>query len=145
MSNSGNKKKSNINGVNNERGVKMSKKVRLKAVATYNGHNIKSNKSVDLNLLFGYDELPNYIRLIQMLNENIRIAVKVPGENKPIKLGTFMINRIAIDNDGEGKVKFNSMIDYVETILIDRIINKEPFQVMFAADIDEEGSEEEDD
>lgn len=120
----------------------MPKIVKIKGIAKYNGHNIKANSSVDLNLLFNYDELPNYIQLIQLLNENVDISVKVEAED-PRRLGSFMINSINIDHDGQGKVRFNSLLDHVEAGSINDIVGK-VFKVNMKAMIETEDEESED-
>lgn len=119
---------------------KQDKIIKFKAIAKYNGHSIKNNKSVDLNLLFNYDEMVNYIQLIQMLNENIDIAVKI-GDSKPTKIGMFMIRDIKIDHDGQGIVKFNSLLDHVEPDEINTLVG-ETFTVMFKAIVEEESEDE---
>lgn len=115
----------------------MEKEVKLKAVCKYNGHSFKTNKSVDLSLKFGYDELTNYIQAIQMLNENITMKVKV-GDNQGKEIGTFMIKEIKIDGDGEGTIKLNSSIDFVDANAINSIVIGETFRVMLEAKIEVE-------
>lgn len=113
--------------------------VKVKAIAKYNGHSIKNNKSVDLSLVFGYDEMSNYIQLIQMLNENIDIKVKI-GDSKPIGIGMFMIRDIKIDHDGQGVIKFNSLLDHVEPDEINTLVG-ETFTVLFKATIEGESED----
>lgn len=122
----------------------MEKEVKLKSVCKYNGHSFKTNKSVDLSLKFGYDELTNYIQAIQMLNENITMKVKV-GDNQGKEIGTFMIKEIKIDGDGEGTIKLNSSIDFVDANAINSIVIGETFRVMLEAkiDVEEEQTENE--
>lgn len=119
----------------------MAKVIKVKAVAKYNGHNIKSSKSIDLNLLFDYDELPQYIQLVQLLNENVEIITKV-GDNAPQKIGTFMLNQIAIDHDGQGKIRFNSLLDAVNADEINNLVG-ETFNAMFKASIEDEETKDE--
>lgn len=110
----------------------MAKELKTKSLAKYNGHSFKQNKAVDLGLKFSYEELPNYIKLIQFLNENITIKVKRPDKEGQI-LGTFMVKEIKIDHDGEGQVKFNSMLDFVEADEINTLVGDELFKVAFKA------------
>ena len=112
----------------------MEQELKVKGIAKYNGHNVKVNKSIDLGLKFTYDELKNYIKLIQLLNENVKIKVKI-GSNETKMLGTFMIKEIKIDHDGEGVIKFNSMIDYAELNEITSLIGIEQFKVLFSANV----------
>lgn len=118
-------------------------KVKVKAVGKYNGHSIKANKTVDLKLKFAYDELVNYIRLVQLLNENVTIKVKQSGK-KSMNLGIFMVKQINVSHDGEGSLTFNSMLDYAEADKINKLANDDLFQVIFEAEIEDtdEGSED---
>lgn len=120
----------------------MAEKVKVKAVGKYDGHSIKANKTVDLKLKFAYDELVNYIQLIQLLNENIIIKVKQSGR-KSMNLGTFMVKQIKVDNDGEGKLTFNSMMDYAEVNNINNLVNDELFKIIFEAEVEEDVSDTE--
>lgn len=113
--------------------------IKLKTIGTYNGHNIKANKSVDLSLKMKYSELTNYIQLVQLLNENVAIMAKI-GEEKAQKLGMFMIKEIRIDHDGEGIVKFNSTLDYVEADNLNGLAG-EILKLMFQAEVELEDSE----
>lgn len=116
--------------------------INIKTIASYEGHNFKANKSVDLKLGFEYSELINYVRVTQLLNENINIKAKVKTE-KPVDLGTFMVKAIQINGDGTAKITFNSTTDYVESKNIDKLIG-ETFNVLMKADIEDiEGDEEE--
>lgn len=117
-------------------------KVKTKAIAKYNGHSIKTNKTVDISFKFAYEELPNYIQMVQFLNENVEITVK-QNDKKAQKLGTFMVKEIKVDHDGEGIVKFTSMVDHVEANEINDLVSTEPFKIMFSADVEEVEDEEE--
>ena len=119
------------------------KVVKFSAIGKYKGHNIRDNKAIDLTMVFMYSELPDYIRLIQLLNENVFIGVKL-GDAKPFKLGSFMIKSLNIDHDGQGTIKFNSMLDYVEADNINTIVGEEQIKVLFKAEIESEDEEEED-
>lgn len=113
--------------------------VKVKGIARYNGHNIKANGSVDFGLKFDYGELTNCVKLLQLLNENITIAAKVNGEVR--KLGMFMVKSINFSGDGECIAKFNSTLDYVESNNLNNL-SGEILNMMFKAEIEEEGEEE---
>lgn len=116
---------------------------KVKVVASYAGHSLRQNGNVDFTLKCKYSELTNYIQLIQMLNNDVNITVKMPSE-KPLKLGMFRIKEIKIDGDGEGVIKFNSLNDFVEVNNLNKIVTKELFQVMFKSEIEEESEDVED-
>lgn len=115
----------------------MAKEVKIKTIANYNGHNVKANKSVDISFKFSYGDLVEYIKVIQMLNENVEIIVK-QLDSKPQKLGIFMVKDIRIDHDGEGTIKFNSMVDQAEVQLMHLLANDEQFKILLKAKIEEE-------
>lgn len=124
--------------------------VKVKEVVRYGGHSLSSNGSVNLTFKAGYSELINTIQIMQMLNNDVLIKSRVPGE-KPKRLGTFRIKSITIDGDGESTIKFNGLSDYVEmdnlnSLPLNSDENKD-FTILMEANIEseekEEGTEEE--
>ena len=116
--------------------------VKVKEVVKYDGHSLSANGSVNFNLKAAYSELTNTIKLMQMLNNDVSIRARVPG-GKPMKLGSFRIKQITIDGDGESKIKFNGLNDYIEMdnlnlLPLNSDENKE-FVVLMEAEIEEEG------
>lgn len=123
----------------------MEQKVEFKMVAKYNGHNIKSSGAVDLNLVCEYSEMTNTIQLLQLLSNDIKLAIKKPNE-KPFKLGTFRLQSLNYDHDGQAKIRFNSMTDFTEVDGLNRLIpdeKEERFVVRVAAIVELEEEEEE--
>lgn len=124
----------------------MVNEVKVKEVVKYDGHNVSANGSVNFNLKAGYSELINTIQAMQMLNNDVTIKAKVPGK-KAMKLGIFRIKQIVIDGDGESKLKFNGLNDYIEMdnlnlLPLNTEENKE-FTIMMEADVEvEEGGGE---
>jgi len=88
-------------------------KSKVKEIVEYAGHTLSANGNVNFTLKASYSELTNTIQLMQMLNNDVGIKARLPG-GKPMKLGSFRIKQIVIDGDGESKIKFNSLNDYVE-------------------------------
>lgn len=124
----------------------MVNEVKVKEVVKYDGHNVSANGSVNFNLKAGYSELINTIQAMQMLNNDVTIKAKVPGK-KAMKLGIFRIKQIVIDGDGESKLKFNGLNDYIEMDNLNLLpLNTEEnreFTIMMEADVEvEEGGEE---
>lgn len=120
--------------------------IKVKSIVRYGGHSLSANGSVNLTLKSAYSELTNTIKLMQMLNNDVEIRAKIPGGN-PMKLGIFRIKQIVIDGDGESVLKFNGLNDYIEMdnlnlLPLNSDDNKE-FVVMMAAEIEEEGEENE--
>lgn len=116
--------------------------IKVKEVVKYDGHSLSANGSVNFNLKAAYSELTNTINLMQMLNNDVNIKAKVPG-GKPMKLGSFRVKQIVIDGDGESKIKFNGLNDYIEMdnlnlLPLNTDENKE-FVVLMEAEIEEEG------
>lgn len=106
--------------------------VKIKAKVSYNGHNANAAGIINLNLIFSYEELTNAIQLVTCLNNDIQIFVK---EGKTTnKLGTFTIKNITINNNGEAKIKFSSLLDAVNLEYINNIIDKEIIKALFVCD-----------
>ncbi len=85
----------------------------IKEVVKYGGHSLSANGSVNFTLKATYSELPNTIKLMQMLNNDVTIKAKIPG-SKAMMLGSFRVKQIVIDGDGESTIKFNGLNDYIE-------------------------------
>ena len=121
------------------------KNIKVKEIVKYGGHNLSANGSVNLTLKARYSELPNTIMIMQMLNNDVSIKARIPGE-KPMKLGIFRIKEIKVDGDGESIIKFNSLNDYVEmdnlNVLPLNDSDSKEFSIMLEADIEEEEEDE---
>lgn len=121
--------------------------IKVKEVVKYGGHSLSANGSVNFTLKAMYDELANSIKLMQMLNNDVSIKAKVPGQ-KAMKLGIFRVKQIIVDGDGESTLKFNGLNDYIEmdnlnVLPLNSDENKE-FVVLMETDIEEENESEDD-
>lgn len=115
----------------------MEKEIKIKQVARYNGHNVKSSGVVEIGFSAMYSELTNSIQALQMLNNDVQIAIKKVNED-PFKLGVFRIKNVVIDGDGESKLKFISTNDAVEMDNLNNVITTEEFQIMLKATVETE-------
>lgn len=116
--------------------------IKIKGVASYKGHSLSNNGNVNLSFHFRYDELVNIIQLIQMLNNDVYVAVKIPDH--PVKkLGFFRIKNINIEDDGESTLKLNSQNDFVEVDNLNSIVTREEFKIQFLSNIELEEKENE--
>ena len=120
--------------------------VKVKQVVKYDGHSLSSNGSVNFKLRASYSELVNSIKLMQMLNNDVTIKAKVPG-SKVMKLGIFRIKQIVIDGDGESKITFNGLNDFIEMDNLNLLPLKNSeetneFQVLYESNIEDEENEE---
>ena len=88
------------------------KKIKIKLEVQYDGHSIKKNGSVDLRFKSPYSELVKSLELLQLINCNINIKAKVNNVN--YEIGTFYLNNLSVDRDGESKIKFNTELENVE-------------------------------
>ena len=120
-------------------------KKEIQAVCMYNGHSIKQTGSIDLKLKMKYEELVNSVQLLQMLNNDVKVTVRMPNQKKAIQLGLFRIKSLTVDHDGESMVAFNSTNDFVEVDNLNTIVTKELFRVTFKAEIEEESEGDEED
>lgn len=114
--------------------------LKTKQIVSYNGHSISANGTVNLNLKAQYSQLTKSIQLMQMLNNDISIKAKVSGNI--IKLGIFRIKQIQIDGDGESKIKFNSLSEYVEVDNLNSLPlqsdDSKEFNIMYEAEVEPE-------
>lgn len=117
-------------------------KVKVKGMYAYKGHNVSANGSVNLTLSGKYSQLTSSVQLLQMLNNDVIIQIKM-GSEKSFKIGSFRIKNVAFDGDGESILKFNSLNDFVDIDKMNDLITKEEFAVMFLANIEEEDDESE--
>lgn len=117
------------------------KRIKVKGFFSYKGHSVLQNGSVNLTLKAMYSEITNSVQLLQMLNNDVAIQVKM-GSEKPFQIGTFRIKSVNFDGDGESIVKFNSLNDYVDIDNINKLITKDEFRVLFSTSIEEEDEAE---
>lgn len=120
--------------------------VKVKQVVKYDGHSLSSNGSVNFKLRASYSELVNSIKLMQMLNNDVIIKAKVPG-SKVMKLGIFRIKQIVFDGDGESKITFNGLNDFIEMDNLNLLPLKNneetnEFQVLCESNVEDEENEE---
>ena len=120
--------------------------IKVKQVVKYDGHSLSSNGSVNFKLRSSYSELVNSIKLMQMLNNDVAIKVKIPG-SKVMKLGIFRIKQIVIDGDGESKITFNGLNDFIEMDNLNLLPLKNSeetneFQVLYESNVEDEENEE---
>lgn len=113
--------------------------LKVKQVVQYGGHSLKANGSVDFTLKAAYSELVNTIQTMQMLNNDITIKAKV--NKKVLPLGIFRIKQIIIDGDGESKLRFNGLSDYIEMDNLNMLpLNSDEvkeFVVMLTAEVED--------
>ena len=116
-------------------------KAKVKGMYAYRGHNVSANGSVNLTLSGKYSQLTSSVQLLQMLNNDVIIQIKM-GAEKQFKIGSFRIKNVAFDGDGESILKFNSLNDFVDIDKMNDLITKDEFTVMFTANIEEEEDDE---
>ena len=113
--------------------------LKVKQVVQSGGHSLKANGSVDFTLKAAYSELVNTIQTMQMLNNDITIKAKV--NKKVLSLGIFRIKQIIIDGDGESKLRFNGLSDYIEMDNLNMLpLNSDEvkeFVVMLTAEVED--------
>lgn len=124
------------------------KQIRIRQVVTYQSHNRRNNGAVTLNLNAEYSELTHTIELQQLLSNDIRITAKVVGERE-YPLGMFRIKKSTIMDDGESKLQFEGLSDFVEVDNLNNLPLKSDdvpqFAVTYDSDVEIEDSDESDD
>ena len=119
------------------------KKVKIREVVGYNGHNVKANGIVNLNLKAMYSELVNTIQVLQLLNNDVKISV-VEGKSEN-SLGMFRVKNVNISDDGESVLKFETLAEAAEMDKINSLVGKETeFTINMFAEVDMEDSDESD-
>lgn len=93
------------------------KKVKIKEIVSYNGHSVRNNGAITLNFKAMYSELTKTIELLQLLNNDVTLSTK----NE--RIGVFRVKDVVIGGDGESKLKFDSMVDYVETDIVNKLVS----------------------
>lgn len=99
------------------------KKIKIREVVSYNGHNVKSNGVVNLNLKAMYSELVNTIQVLQLLNNDVKISV-VEGKSEN-SLGMFRVKNVSVSDDGESVLKFETLAEAAEMDKINSLVGKE--------------------
>lgn len=115
--------------------------VDVKGIALYGGHSIKASKVIDFTLKFEYSDLSEAVKALQMLNNDIKVEVKLVDE-KPMKLGIFRIKSLNVSGDGSSKLVITSTSDFVEVDNLSNVVTDERFKIRMRADIEEEDGEE---
>lgn len=117
------------------------KKIKIKEVVGYNGHNVKANGIVLLNLKAMYSELVNTIQVLQLLNNDVKITV-VEGKNES-SLGMFRVKNVNVSDDGESVLKFETLAEAAEMDVINSLVGKETeFTIKMFAEVDTDEDED---
>lgn len=122
--------------------------LKVKEVVTNAGYRVGANGSVSISFAAKYSELTNTIKLQQLLNNDVEIKAKVPtgtGKSQVYNLGHFRVKKTTIDDDGESKVEFNGITDYIEMDNLNKLpLNTDDlkeFTILVTADVEEEEGE----
>lgn len=115
-------------------------KITVKEVVSYKGHSIKANGNLDITFTAMYSELTNSIEVLQLLNNDVKIIAKLPGE-KAKSLGTFNVKNVTFDGDGQSVLKFTSLCEFVELENINDLVSQENFQIKIEGDVELEDGE----
>ena len=117
------------------------KELKVKLECTFAGYSTKKNGDIDVKFKAPYSEIVNCISLVRMIDKNIGVACKVNG-GKPVSLGTFYLNRLSIDRDGESTIIFNTELNSAEINNFVELLAPESIIFVMANAIVEESEEE---
>lgn len=121
------------------------RKIDFKVPCKYNGHDVKASGVVNVNFKSEYADLTETVSLLQVLNNDIKVGIKLPDE-KPFSLGLFRLANYNVGHDGEVKIKLSSTSDFAEVDNLNKLIINEPFVVRFKAEVEiEDENDSEDD
>lgn len=111
----------------------MVKKISVKTFANYKAHSVNGKGVVKLTVSIAYADLSDAVKLLQLLNSDVNVRTKF-GNEKPIKIGTFKIDKFAVDRDGNVKLTFNSFTDYVNLGMIANLITEDDATFVLGCD-----------
>lgn len=120
------------------------KHVTIRQVVTYQSHNRRANGAVTLNLNAEYSELVHTIELQQLLSNDVRIVAKVVNERE-YSLGMFRLKKSTIMDDGESRLQFEGLSDFVEVDNLNNLPLKSDDVSQFVVFYDSDVEVEEDD
>lgn len=92
----------------------------IKAVALYNGHNIKKNFDIELKFRFIDEQLPNALQFVACIGKQLKLKAKVKSEK--LNLGVFNLNKISVDKNGNSYLSLMSNSDYVSLESIEKLL-----------------------
>ncbi len=114
-------------------------KIKIKHIVSYAGHSITANGKVTFTLKAMYANLTNTIQLMQLLNYDLDIKARI--NKQVVLLGVFKIDKIIIDGDGESKIKFIGISDYIELDNLNNLPlqneNESEFQILLEGELEE--------
>lgn len=119
----------------------MVNKISVKVFASYKAHTINGKGVVKLTVGTEYADLADSIKLLQLLNNDVTVKVKIGYEKVPFKLGVFKIDKFAVDRDGNAKIVFSSLTDYVEVEALAKLISVDESVFTLRCDADVEVEE----
>lgn len=91
------------------------KKIDIEQVVTSGGYSINANGIAMVTFKSKYGELVNTVNMLQLLNNDVDVIAKVPGEKDRAVGKYFRIKQIIVDGDGEQTVKLQGVSEFVDT------------------------------
>lgn len=89
--------------------------IKARFVGRFDGANVTGKGILDLKFKLPYDELPEYIAVVKMLNNVISIKTQIPAiQEKAVELGDYRVKHLNIDGDGEAKFCLTTATEYAE-------------------------------
>ena len=118
---------------------------KVKTIVKNMGSSVTAAGVVNLKFRAAYSELPQSVKTLVMLSQNVDVKAKLPG-GKPFHLGWFMIKGVWFAGDGESDISLRGTVDSVE---MDKIYSlplahdeNPEFQVLLETEIEEDVDEE---
>ena len=90
------------------------KKIDIEQVVTSGGYSINANGIAMVTFKSKYGELVNTVNMLQLLNNDVDVVAKVPGEKERAVGKYFRIKQIIVDGDGEQTVKLQGVSEFVD-------------------------------
>ena len=98
-----------------------------KSFAIYSGHTIRKNFDIELKLLFVDTQMPNALQFVAGIGKQIILKAIINKEQ--LYLGTFNVNRISVDKNGNTSISFMSNSDYVNLVNVEKLMVEEEIRI----------------
>lgn len=86
--------------------------ISIEQVVTSGGYSISANGVLTVTLKSSYSCIKETMSLLQMLNNDIELKAKVPGEKDKALGKYFRIKQITIDGDGEQSIRLQGLTEF---------------------------------
>lgn len=106
----------------------------------FDNFNTKKDGLSNVRFRFAYSEIPQWIRLLPSIGQQLPTIIKFDGTGEKIRLGRVQIKSINIDREGEAKITVEGETKQMEIAKL-QLTFERTFKVIFK--LNEEGDDDE--